>query len=310
MSRESIARRAAWIGVVANTLLSFAKILVGFLFNSTAVLADGVDTATDIFTSLITLVSSRISGKPPDKTHPYGHERAEAIAAKIVSFVIFYAGANLLVSSLKGILQAQHGQVLGIMPLVVSMISVAVKTWLFAYKRRIGKLINSSVFLADALNMRNDILISSTVFAGVAVSKLGFPWMDGIVALFVSLMIMKTAFEIFKETSYELMDGIQDFGIYEEIFRAVEQVPCAANPHKVRVRKVGYKYFVDMDIEVNADITVAEGHEIATNVKSKIMNLDDRIADVMVHVEPFGNIENEAYGLTKKTVHRDRSTLE
>lgn len=139
MERNDISLRAGWIGVFANAFLAALKIFVGWFFNSTAVLADGIDTATDIFTSLITLISSRISSRPPDETHPYGHEKIEAIAAKIVSFVIFYAGASLMVSSLRKIYLGQYTVIIGVLPIVVSLISIAAKTWLFIYKYRVGK---------------------------------------------------------------------------------------------------------------------------------------------------------------------------
>ncbi|MGJ8454550.1 cation diffusion facilitator family transporter [Pseudothermotoga sp. U03pept] len=298
--RSSISSRAAWIGVFANAGLALAKILIGWIFKSAAVLADGIDTGTDIFTSLTTVVSSKISSRPPDETHPYGHERAETVAAKVVSFVIFYAGVSLLISSLKRIFTGEHVLIAGFLPLLVSAISVAVKSWLFVYKYRVGKKINSYAFIADALNMRNDIFISSTVFLGVVLNKVGLLWIDGIVALIISVMIIKTAFEIFKETTYELMDGMTDLQIYNQIFKAIETVTKASNPHKVRVRQVGYKYFVDIDIEVDGKISVQEGHEVATMVKNAIIKQNDRIADVMVHVEPIGNIEREAYGLNEK----------
>ncbi|HOJ89359.1 MAG TPA: cation diffusion facilitator family transporter [Pseudothermotoga sp.] len=300
--RNKISSKAAWIGVFANAILAAMKIFVGLFFKSMAVLADGIDTSTDIFTSLVTLVSSKISNRPPDKTHPYGHERVEAIAAKVVSFVIFYAGANLMISSIRRIVSGEHILIVGILPLLISLVSVAVKTWLFLYKYRVGKKIKSYAFIADALNMRNDILISSTVFAGLVLNKIGLLWVDGIVALIISVMIIKTAFEIFKETSYELMDGMTSFDIYDQIFKAVKDVQGAANPHKVRVRQVGYKYFVDMDIEVSGAMSVQQGHDIATQVKRAIIEQNDRIADVMVHVEPIGNVEREAYGLSQHQV--------
>lgn len=304
--RSKLFSKAAWIGVWANGTLSAAKILVGFFFNSAAVLADGVDTGTDVFTSLVTLVSGRISSRPPDKTHPYGHERAEAIAAKIVSFIVFYAGVGLLFSSVKRIIFHDHAQIQGLLPLLVTIISVATKTWLFLYKYNVGKKLSSSALIADALNMRNDILISGTVLLGVVLSKVGLSWMDSMAALVVSIMIIRTAFNIFRETSYELMDGMHNLEIYEEIFEATRSVKGVRNPHKVRVRQVGYKYFVDIDIEVDPNLTVKAGHEIATQVKRAIVEKNDRIADVLVHVEPSGNVEQEPFGLDQEKLNTGR----
>jgi len=300
MDRSKLFSKAAWIGVLANGALSTAKVLVGLFFNSSAVLADGVDTGTDVFTSLVTLVSGRISNRPPDETHPYGHERAEAIAAKIVSFIVFYAGVSLFFTSVKRVIFGEHPQIEGVLPLLVTVLSMIVKTWLFLYKYRVGKKLNSSALIADALNMRNDILISSTVLFGVILSKVGLFWMDSIAALVVSIMIIRTAFNIFRETSYELMDGMHDLEIYQEIFDAVESVKGVKNPHKVRVRQVGYKYFVDIDIEVDPNLTVRMGHDIATQVKQAIIGKNDRIVDVLVHVEPAGNVEQEPFGLDQE----------
>ncbi|MGE0032699.1 MAG: cation diffusion facilitator family transporter [Pseudothermotoga sp.] len=301
--RGKLFSKVAWIGVWTNGALSAAKVLVGLLFNSSAVLADGVDTGTDVFTSLVTLVSGKISSRPPDKTHPYGHERAEAIAAKMVSFIVFYAGASLLFASVKRIILHEHVQIQGVLPLLVTILSIAIKSWLFLYKYRVGKRLNSSVMIADALNMRNDILISGTVLLGVILSKIGLFWMDSIAALVVSVMIIRTAFSIFRETSYELMDGMRDLEIYREIFDAVESVKGVKNPHKVRVRQVGYKYFVDIDIEVDPSLTVQVGHDIATQVKRAIIARNDRIADVLVHVEPAGNVEQEPFGLDQEKMN-------
>ncbi|MGB9789712.1 cation diffusion facilitator family transporter [Thermotoga caldifontis] len=298
--------RAAWIGVWANGILSAAKVMAGLLFNSSAVLADGIDTGTDVFTSLVTLVSAKISSKPPDKTHPYGHERAEAIAAKVVSFVVFYAGVSLLINSIRRIVLLEHAEIQGVIPLFVTVVSMGVKTWLFLYKYSVGKKLNSSALIADALNMRNDILISSTVLFGVILNKFGIWWMDSVAALVVSIMIVRTAFSIFRETSYELMDGMQDLEIYEQIFEAVRSVENVKNPHKVRVRQVGYKYFVDIDIEVDPNLTVQRGHELATRVKEAIIAKNDRIADVLVHVEPAGNIEQEPFGLDQEKLNSSR----
>jgi cation diffusion facilitator family transporter len=300
MDRSKLFSKAAWIGVLANGALSTAKVLVGLFFNSSAVLADGVDTGTDVFTSLVTLVSGRISNRPPDETHPYGHERAEAIAAKIVSFIVFYAGVSLFFTSVKRMIFGEHPQIQGVLPLLVTVLSMIVKTWLFLYKYHVGKKLNSSALVADALNMRNDILISSTVLFGVILSKVGLFWMDSIAALVVSIMIIRTAFNIFRETSYELMDGMHDLEIYQEIFDAVESVKGVKNPHKVRVRQVGYKYFVDIDIEVDPNLTVRMGHDIATQVKQAIIGKNDRIVDVLVHVEPAGNVEQEPFGLDQE----------
>ncbi|KAF2959652.1 MULTISPECIES: cation diffusion facilitator family transporter [unclassified Thermotoga] len=302
MERHEEIKKGAWIGIFGNAVLAALKILVGLLTGSYAILADGIDTSTDIFTSFVILLSSRISGKPPDETHPYGHERAETIASKIISFVMFYAGASLLVESVKRLVEQEFSLELTLTAFIVVGISVAGKTFLFLYKLSLGRRLNSLATISDALNMRNDIMISGTVLAGMfAMKTFGWWWLDSLLAIFVSILILRTSFSVFYEAAYELMDGMKrtELDMYDDIFVVLERFPNVHNPHRMRIRRVGTKYFIEMDIEVDGKMSVKDAHELTVKIRKEMMRRRDDIEDVTIHVEPLGNVEEEGFGLKK-----------
>ncbi|QTA37868.1 cation transporter [Thermosipho ferrireducens] len=299
---QNIIKRVAFVALLTNTILAGFKVFVGILFNSMAVLADGIDTSTDILTSTVVLISTKISAKPPDETHPYGHQKSENIGAKIVSFVIFYAGVSLLIESIKRLVTGNYFVITSFIPLLITIVSLIGKTFLFIIEYKTGKKYNSASMLAEALNMRNDILLSTLVFLGVFFNKLGIPWMDPVVGVIMSGIIIKVAFEIFTENVYDLMDGLkpEDMWIYNTIFNSCKECDGVYNPHKVRVRKIGNLYDIDMDIEVSPHLTVSKAHDLTLCLKKKILSKTDRIFDVVIHVEPIGNLEKEPFGLGEK----------
>ncbi len=304
--RSAIIIRAGWIGTFGNAILSAMKIAVGLLSGSFSVVSDGIDSATDVITSLVTVFTVRISEKPPDREHPWGHARAETIATKLLSIIIFFAGAQLALAAGKKLFFHETATMPTTAALWVTGISIAAKLALALYKFRAGRATNCDMLIADAKNMRNDVVISASVLVGLfATFALHMPLIDPIVALIVSVWIMKVAFGIFFETSAEIMDGTPDQDVYRRIFKAVESVPGASHPHRTRVRRMGGQYVIDLDIEVRGDMTVLDAHGIARQVEEGIRGAVDRVYDVLVHVEPEGNTEEkECYGLSATSLDR------
>lgn len=293
---------ASWVGIVGNGVLAILKIVVGFLAASMAVISDGIDSATDIITSIITLVTGRIIAKPPDIEHPYGHSRAETIATKSLSFVIFFAGAQLALSAGTRLVGGGPIVMPSLIAIYVTLASIAGKIFLALYKFRIGRLVGSSMLIADAKNMRNDIVVSCAVLVGLGFTFiLRMPILDSITALAVSIWIMRVAFGIFIETNAELMEGHENRETYQRIFDAVAEVEGAVHPHRARIRKIGNMFIVDLDIEVDGSMSVLEAHVIAQSTERKIMECISNVYDVLVHVEPLGNVEgSERYGVSQK----------
>ena len=304
MQREKKIIRASWWAIVGNGALAVLKLTVGFLSGSYAVIADGIDSTTDIASSLVVLLAARIISRPPNVKFPYGYKKADAVATKVLSFVIFFAGAQLGYSTIRILLEGSTMDTPSPLAIWVTIISIFGKLGLTLVLYRTGKNVESPMLIANAKNMRNDILISFSVLASLLFTiLLQEPLIDRIIALAISAFIMYQAFKIFMKTNIDLMDGIDSIDVYTRLFDAVNSVTGAHNPHRVRARKIGSHYMVNLDIEVDPDLSVKEAHDIARNVEKSIKSKLKNIYDIMVHVEPLGNLEeNEKYGIQESDI--------
>jgi cation diffusion facilitator family transporter len=297
--------RASWISTIGNAILSASKIIIGFTAGSLAVLGDGIDSATDVVISVVMIFTARIMNRPPNKKYVYGYEKAEGIATKVLSLVIFWAGIQMLISSIGSIFHAEAKEMPGALTIWVTVFSIVGKLLLSLYQYRLGKKINSSLLKANAANMRNDVIISVSVLVGLAFTfLLRLPLLDSITGLFISLFILRSSVRIFFESSVGLMDGVRDTKIYDTIFEAVQRVPGAGNPHRVRSRMIGSLYLIALDIEVDPTITVQQGHEIAEAVERSIREAEKEVYDIIVHVEPAGGSHcvEERFGVDERTL--------
>lgn len=297
-------KKASWIGIIGNSFLAVAKIVIGFIAGSYAVIGDGIDTSTDIITYIIILFTARIIAKPPDKKFPYGYKKAETSATKILAFVIFFAGAQLLISTSKQLFEDVSRELPSMIAIYVTIFSIVGKSILAIWQFRIGKKIDSNMIIANARNMRNDILISLSVLIGLTFTfLLNMPMLDNVTALIVSLWIIKEAIGIYRESNLEMMDGVKDTNIYHKIIKAVDQVEGAFNPHRIRVRNLANMHLIALDIEVDQDIKVRDAHEISKKVESKLKENIENIYDILVHIEPLGNVEHdETFGISENDI--------
>lgn len=301
--RTGLVRKAALIALAGNLFLALIKIITGLLTGSLAVLGDGIDSSSDVAIAIMTLAVGFIINQPSDKKHPWGHSRAETVATIVLAFVIMIAGFQLFLSAGNRLL---HGTVQVLPPplaLAITGISICGKLLLALNQYRLGKVSGSAMIIANAKNMTNDIVISSSVLAGLALSLiLKLPMLDSIAALLVSLWVMKSAIGIFSELNLELMDGNADDELYKSLFDAVRSIPGAGNPHRARIRKMASLWDIDLDIEVDGRMKVREAHEIAEAVVAAVKCRIPDVYDVVVHVEPTGSGEHsEQFGLSEKT---------
>jgi len=300
-NEQQLLFKASIVAISGNLVLAIAKLTVGWTAGSLAVLSDGIDTSADILTSTITLIAAKIIAQPPNKKYPFGYAKADAIASKIVSFIVLFAGAQLFYSSIKRLLLGSEPELPGILAIYITIISIVTKLALSLYLFQMGKRSKSSMLIANAKNMQADIIISVSVLFGLAVTFwLKMPWLDIIAALLVSVWIMWVGVSIFRETLTELMDGAENPEIYNSIFEAVANVEGAHNPHRTRVRKIGSSYSIDMDIEIEAETSVKNAHQIAHKVENEIKSKIDNIYDIVVHIEPIGsNKDDEPFGVSE-----------
>jgi len=301
MTREQKIIRASWWAILGNGLLAFLKLAAGFISGSYVVIADGIDSVSDIASSLVVLLAARIISKPPNVKFPYGYKKADTVATKVLSFVIFFAGAQLAYSTVRILINATGIALPGMLAIWVTVISMLGKAFLSFLLFRTGRKVESSMLIANARNMRNDILLSlSALISLLFTLVLKEPLIDRIIALLISVFIMYEGFRIFMKSNVDLMDGIDNTDVYSRLFESIRSVEGAHHPHRVRARKIGHYYMVNLDIEVDPDLSVKKAHEIARNVEISIRSNIRNIYDVMVHVEPLGNAEEEEYGISEK----------
>lgn len=299
-TREHQIIRASWFSIVFNALLSILKIVVGLLAGSLAVVADGIDSAGDILTSLITLVTARIISRPPNIRHAYGYDKADTVATKLLAFVIFFAGAQLAISTVHRLMDGEERGLPSIIAVIVVVISIIGKQFLAMYLNRIGKKIDSSMLRANGKNMQNDVVISVSVLLGLIFTHVfKMPVLDAVTALLVSVWIMFVAVRIIIKTSLELMDGVDDPTVYKTITDAVGRITEAGNPHRIRVRKMAHYYLVALDIEIDGRKSLDEAHRISHEVENSIKAALPNVYDILIHLEPIGDDpSNEVFGIS------------
>lgn len=287
--------------IIGNTLLSAAKITTGIFAGSLGVLGDGIDSLGDILSSTLTLVTSKIISHPPDQRFPYGRQRADTVASKILAFIIFFFGAQLSYNTFLSFFSYQERPAPHIFAIVVTFASVIIKFILSRRLSKVGKETRSAMLITNSKNMQGDIVISLFVLLGLFFSIfINMGMIDLITAFVVGLWIMRTAIKVFMETNVELMDGLEDQEVYYKVFDAVDSVPGAHNPHRTRIRKFSCSYIIDLDIEVDGQLSITEGHEISRLVEVRIKQNLENVYDIMIHLEPLGNKEKERFGLTRE----------
>lgn len=299
-------KRASWIAIAGNAFLAILKITAGFVSGSLSVVADGIDSTGDVLISVITLCIAYLLSKPPNLRFPYGYAKAEANATIVVSFIIFFAGAQLAISSVKRVIAGPSVEIPGTIAIIAIVTSIALKFFLGWYLGRIGRKINSSMLRANAKNMKSDVIISFSVLFGLILTYLfKIPAIDSIVALLVSIWVIWVAVKIFIETNMELMDGNIEKAIYEKVFEIVEGIPETRNPHRVRIRRAGNKLMINIDIELDGEMSLSNAHEISHRIEKEIKEkLDYEVFDVIIHIEPFGDdIHEEDIGISKDVLN-------
>lgn len=305
-SREDILIKTSWVSTIGNAILSISKIVIGLFSGSLAVVGDGIDSATDVVISVVMIFTARIMNRPPSQQYAYGYEKAEGIATKILSVIIFYAGIQMFMSSIQSLFSDEPKLLPGTIAIYVTVVSIIGKLGLACYQYKQGKKIESSMLIANAVNMRNDVIISAGVLLGLVFTFLfNQPVLDTVTGLLISLFIIRSSIKIFKESNVELMDGVKDISIYEKIFEAVDKVPGAINPHRVRSRQIGSMYMIALDIEADGNISLNEAHSIAEKVEESIKNSIENVYDIIVHVEPKDEEHNvEKFGVNKEMIDR------
>jgi len=294
---------AAMIALVGNMILASMKITIGIFSQSNALIGAGIDSSTDVLISIITLVVVKILSKPADANHPWGHRKAETIATAFLSFIIFFAGAQLIINSITDLIAGVDTPLPPTIAIIVLIISVTGKILLAGSQYVLGKRADSAMIKANAKNMASDVLISLGVLVGFAVAHLtGSGQADSIMAILIGLWIIRTAISIFTDANLELMDGNSDMKSYQIIVDSVNAIEGAHTLHRARMRRIGGFWDISFDINVDPQCSVSDAHIIASNVEKEIKRRLENVLDIMIHVEPLGDDSIEGFGLSENEI--------
>lgn len=290
--RYRLGNMVTWITIIINIILALAKVLVGILFNSTAILADGVHTVSDIGSSIGIILGFFISKKPEDKNHQYGYEKAESIAGFILAIFLTIVGINIGYLAFK-ILLTGKTQVPGVLAAWIAGISIFIKELQFRIAMYGGRKINSSALIADAWHHRSDALSSIAALVGIVGARMGYHLLDPLAGFIVAVIIIKVGLELFIQGYKELMDMSIDEEKLRKLIKKIMSHHKILNINKIRTRKHGSKVFVDMKVCINADFTVLEGHNICHEVEDIVHDNIENVKDVLISIAPCQNKENK-----------------
>jgi cation diffusion facilitator family transporter len=279
--------RVALLGLVINVVLASVKIVAGVVGHAYVLIADGIESALDVGGSIVIWGGLTVAARPPDRTHPYGHGKAEPIAALVVAILVLAAAIGLAIESVREIVTPHHRPAPFTLGILVGVI--VIKEFLFRYVNRIGRDLESTAVQTDAWHHRSDALTSTAAFIGISLALIGGErWRsaDDWAALFACAVIAANGVRLALPAFQEIMDTAPAGKIVGSILAVASSVPGVVEVEKCYARKMGLDYYVDLHVGVDGNISVHEGHQIAHQVKAAIQQSDSRIADVLVHIEP------------------------
>ncbi|CAH0189741.1 cation diffusion facilitator family transporter [Peribacillus sp. NPDC101481] len=278
-----LGERGAIISIIAYICLSIMKLAIGYISDSAALKADGLNNTTDIIASIAVLIGLRLAQRPPDKDHGYGHWKSETIASMVASFIMFAVGVQVLIDAVASMLKGGKESP-DIIAGYVGVLSAIAMYFVYRYNKKLAMKINSKAVMAASKDNISDAWVSIGTAIGIFGSQLNMPWLDPLTAVIVGLLICKTAWDIFIQASHELSDGFDEnkIHLYKDVITNVDGVKGIK---EIKGRNYGNNEVIDVVILVNSTLDIKEAHDIATHVE-KVMMTDHGVYDVHVHVEP------------------------
>ncbi|EOB8683608.1 MAG: cation diffusion facilitator family transporter [Staphylococcus aureus] len=277
-----LAQRGAYLSLIVYIILSIVKYVTGFVFNSAAVRADALNNMTDIIVSLAVIIGLKISIKPADRNHPYGHLKSENISSLLVSFVIMFVGIQVVIQNAPRLFK-EDDVVPNAITIIVSLISGLIMLIVFAVNQSLAKRTKSSSLNSAAKDNLSDSLVSIGTAIGLIFTQIGFPIVDIILATLLGLLIVYTGFGIFKEAIFMLSDGFNETEL-EAYRNDILEVDAVQKVKSIKGRYHGSSVFIDVTIVVDANLSLVEAHQICDNVEHHLHKKG--ISSVYVHPEP------------------------
>lgn len=290
--REKAIYQVTWAGSFVNFLLVVFKFIAGILGHSAAMIADAVHSLSDFATDIVVLIFTRISNKPQDKNHDYGHGKYETLATAIIGIVLFAVGAGICWNGLRAIQTVWQGgrlPVPGMLAFAGAIISIVSKELIYRYTIHVGRKINSSAVIANAWHHRSDAFSSIGTAMGIGGAiALGESWsvLDPMAAVIVSFFIMKVSVQLLKPCVDELTEKSLPDEIEKEICLIAENTPGVSAIHNLRTRRIGNHYAIEMHVRMDGHLTLYEAHAKASVIENKLKEKYGNGTHVGIHVEP------------------------
>jgi len=273
------------LSIVINIILTAAKIVIGFLAGSMAVVSDGIHSLSDMVTDVAVIFGVQFGSKEPDSEHPYGHGRIETFAGSFVAVALVIVGIGMICYAVIGVAKGNI-----IVPtagmFIVTITSIVSKEWLYQITKKVAVRTHSSATYANAWHHRSDAFSSVAVLIGIVALKFGFKYGDQIAAIVVGLMIIWVGVSVVRDCLHELIEGSVDTEVVEHIQNIIKTNSQVRQWHKLRTRTVGRELFLDMHILVDPDLSIAAAHEIAESLEKAMHEQMTRPVNITVHVEP------------------------
>jgi cation diffusion facilitator family transporter len=284
--RGIAAVRSTWVSVLVNLVLTTVQIVVGVFARSQALVADGIHSLSDLVADAVVLVASRQSAKAPDHDHPYGHQRFETGASLVLGLLLLAVAAGMAGSAVMRLQSPETVPPVHVAALVIALFTLASKELLFRYMLRVAERVRSTLLVANAWHARSDAASSLVVALGIVGNLMGYPLLDPIAALIVALMVGRMGWRFGWDAMSDLMDRGAEEAEVEAIRATLVATPGVAGVHDVRTRKMGDMLQVDAHIEVDATLSVEQGHNIAVLARERVMR-HHRVLNLMTHVDPW-----------------------
>ena len=279
--------RTTLVGIIVNLFLAVTKSTAGYLGNSYALIADGIESLSDVISSIIVYSGLKIAVRPPDENHPYGHGKAEPLAASLVAIALIGAAVTIIVLSVYEIMHPHHAP--EAYTLIVLLGVIIIKESLFKFVFKVGDNIESTAVKTDAWHHRSDAITSAAAFIGISIALIGgegYESADDYAALAASGIIIFNAYRLLKPAVRDLMDHSPSEKIEIDIRNSAKRVEGVVALDKCKIRKMGFEYYVDLDVIVDGEVSVRIGHQIAHDVKEAIRIDNPQVANVLIHIEP------------------------
>lgn len=288
MNETKIINRLSTVGIAGNVALVVFKLYAGLVGRSGAMVSDAIHSLSDVFATFVAFIGVRLSKKPADKNHPYGHDRFECLASLILGTILLVTGIGIGSNGIKTIISGEYAHLAapGKIALAAAIVSIVVKEGMFWYTRYYAKKLNSSAFMADAWHHRSDALSSIGSLIGIGGAMLGFPILDSIACIGICLCILKVGFDILKDAVENMLDTSCDEAYEKEVKELITSQEGVLGLDTLMTRKFGNRIYIDAEIAVDGGLSLRDAHEIAERVHDAVEAAYPGVRHIMIHENP------------------------